>query len=395
MKPVYFKSSTYAEHELKHAVFELMDKCGGGKIAAGHRVLIKPNFLLPARPESAILTHPGIVAAACEYALARGATVLVADSPATGSFARLLKKGGFARALGDMDVTLRPFKETVAVDIGEPFGKIALAREALEADVVVNLAKLKTHSQMLLTLGVKNLFGCVVGLQKPQWHLRSDVDRDWFARLLVQIHYAISPAVTLVDGIVSLEGDGPGKGGRPKHTGVLIGSRDAAAVDAAICRMLKLDPDKLPTHRAAVARGLLTGKPDLRGDFKTVDHFQLPDQGAVVFGPAFLKGFIRSHILQKPVVDPGRCRACGECWSYCPAAAVFESGRTVAFDYGKCIRCYCCVEVCPHGALAAKMPPGGRLLEKVSLIRRSFKTFNRVQGQGGREVSPSRDFPSD
>ncbi|MCP3954781.1 MAG: DUF362 domain-containing protein, partial [Desulfobacterales bacterium] len=172
MKPVYFKSSTYAQHELKPAVFELMDKCGGAKIAAGKRVLIKPNFLLPAKPESAILTHPGIVAAACEYALARGAKVLVADSPATGSFPRLLKKGGFTRALKGLDVTIRPFKETMPVDIGEPFGQIALAREALEADVVVNLAKLKTHSQMLLTLGVKNLFGCVVGLQKPHWHLR-------------------------------------------------------------------------------------------------------------------------------------------------------------------------------------------------------------------------------
>ncbi len=369
MKPVYFRASTYAEQELKPAVFELMDKCGGKRIAAGNRVLIKPNFLLPAKPESAILTHPGIVAAACEYALARGAVVLVADSPATGSFSRLLKKGGFTRALGGLDVTVRPFKETVPVDIGEPFGKIALAREALEADVVVNLAKLKTHSQMLLTLGVKNLFGCVVGLEKPQWHLRSGVDRDWFARLLVQIHYAISPAVTLVDGILSLEGDGPGKGGQPKHTGVLMGGQDAVTVDAAVCHMLKIDPDTLPTYRAATDRGLLTGKADLRGDVKTVDHFRLPEQGAVAFGPAFLKGFIRSHILQKPVVDSGRCRSCGECWSYCPAAAVFESGRTVAFDYGKCIRCYCCVEVCPHGALAAKMPKAGLVLEKLGLIK--------------------------
>lgn len=369
MQPAYFKSSTYAEDELKPAVFELMDKCGGGKIAAGARVLIKPNFLLPATPESAILTHPGIVAAACEYALSRGAAVLVADSPATGSFTRLLKKGGFAQALREMEVAVRPFKETVPVDIGAPFGEIALAREALEADVVINLAKLKTHSQMLLTLGVKNLFGCVVGLQKPQWHLRSGVDRDWFARLLVQIHYAVNPTLTLVDGILSLEGDGPGKGGCPRQTGVLLGSRDAVAVDAAVCRMLELDPARLPTHRAAAARGLVDGQEDLQGDFKTVADFQLPEQGAVAFGPAFLKGFIRSHVLQKPVAETGRCRLCGECWTYCPAGAVFESGRSIAFDYGKCIRCYCCVEVCPHGALAARMPRAGRVLEKFGLVR--------------------------
>ncbi len=369
MKPVYFKSANYAGCDLKTAVFEMMEKCGGREIASGAKVLVKPNFLLPATPESAILTHPGIVAAACEYLLARGAVVLVADSSATGSFARLIKKGGYADALRGLDVEIRPFKETQVVDIGEPFGKIALAKEALEADVVVNLAKLKTHSQMLLTLGVKNLFGCVVGLQKPQWHLRSGVDRDWFARLLVQIHYAVKPALTLVDGIWSLEGDGPGKGGHPRHTGVLVGSRDAAAVDAAVCRMLQLDPGDLPTHRAAVARGLITGGEDIRGDFKTVDNFVLPDQGAVAFGPSFLKGFIRTHVLQKPVVAPDKCRSCGECWTYCPADAVFEYQAGVAFNYERCIRCYCCVEVCPHGALSAKMPKAGMVLEKLSLIK--------------------------
>lgn len=373
MQPVYIKSASYSQPELKTAVWALLDSCGGRNINAGDRVLVKPNLLLPARPESGILTHPDIVAAACEFALQRGAAVLVADSPATGTFQGVIRKGGFAKALAHLDVELQPFRETTLVDIGEPFGKIALAREALEADAVINLAKLKTHSQMLLTLGVKNLFGCVVGLEKPQWHLRSGVDRDWFARLLVQIHYAVHPTVTLVDGILSLEGDGPGKGGQPRHTGVLLGGRDAAAVDAAVCRMLRLEPDQLPTHRAAAARGLITGREDIRGDFKMVADFKLPEQGAVAFGPDFLKGFIRTHVLQKPVVDDQRCRSCGECWSFCPAAAVAESGRTVAFDYGRCIRCYCCVEVCPHGALAAKMPPVGRLVEKIRAIRKSVR----------------------
>lgn len=369
MNPVYFKSATYARQDITPAVGALLDKCGGGGIDPGKNVLIKPNFLLPAKPERAILTHPAIVAAVCEYALGRGARVLVADSPATGSFTRLVKKGGYTRALQGLDVEIRPFRETAVVDIGEPFGKIALAKEALEADVVINLAKLKTHSQMLLTLGVKNMFGCVVGLQKPQWHLRSGVDRDWFARLLVQIHYALKPALTLVDGIWSLEGDGPGRGGRPRHTGVLVGGRDAAAVDAAICRFLKIDPANLPTHRAAAAYGLISGEPDILGDFKIVDGFALPDQGAVAFGPAYLKGLIRNHVLQKPVADPDKCRACGECEAYCPAKAVCVHDQGVAFDYGACIRCYCCVEVCPHGALAARMPRTGMLLERIGLIK--------------------------
>lgn len=80
------------------------------------------------------------------------------------------------------------FDAEAEVDIGPPFGRVPLAREALEAEAVINLAKLKTHSQLTLTLGVKNTFGCVVGLKKPEWHMRAGIDKTLFARLIVQIH---------------------------------------------------------------------------------------------------------------------------------------------------------------------------------------------------------------
>ncbi len=118
---------------------------------------------------------------------------------------------------------------------------------------MINLAKLKTNTQMLLTLGVKNLFGCIVRLQKPEWHLRAGVDREMFAPLLVQIHYAIAPAATIIDGVLAMEGQGPGRSGTPRQIGTLIGGRDAAAVDAAVCRMLKLAPEK-NDNRFIVAR---------------------------------------------------------------------------------------------------------------------------------------------
>ena len=172
---------------LKTAVFGLLDRIASLRIEKGARVLIKPNFLAPARPERAMTTHPLVLRAVAEYVLDKGGRPLVADSPGMGTFERLLREGGYAEALQGLDVEVRPFKETVRVDIGEPFGRIEIAREALEADVVVNLPKLKTHTQMLLTVGVKNLFGCIVGLKKPEWHMRSGVDRHMFARLLVQI----------------------------------------------------------------------------------------------------------------------------------------------------------------------------------------------------------------
>ena len=154
MATVFFVQSEYDDPALKRAVFGLLDRIASLRIEKGARVLIKPNFLAPARPERAMTTHPLVLRAAVEYVLDKGGRPLVADSPGMGTFERLLREGGYAEALKGLDVEVRPFKETVRVDIGEPFGRIEIAREALEADVVVNLPKLKTHTQMLLTLSL-------------------------------------------------------------------------------------------------------------------------------------------------------------------------------------------------------------------------------------------------
>ena len=367
MTRVRFESATYEADRLKIAMGNLMALVPAGRIGPGTRVLLKPNLLLPAAPEKAVLTHPAVVRAAAELLVDAGARVSISDSPATGTFARIMRVSGYDQALKGLPVDCRPFKETVGRDIGEPYGRIDMARAALETDAVVNLAKLKTHSQMVLTLGVKNLFGCIVGLAKPQWHLRSGVDRDVFANLLVQIHYAVDPALTIVDGILAMEGEGPGKRGTPRALGVMVGSTDAAAADLAICRMLGFDPGRLPTHRAAVRLGKISGEPEIQGDVKTVTGFRFPEQTPVLFGPDFLKGTIRRHVIQRPVVDPLHCHTCGECWEICPADAVARDGEQVAFDYDRCIRCYCCVEVCPHGALSARTPMIGRILSRLGV----------------------------
>ena len=202
-----------------------------------------------------MLTHPLIVRAAAEYVLQKGGLPLISDSPAMGTFERVLKESGIREALKGLDVECREFKRSVVVDVGPPFNKIEIAEDAMNADVVLNLPKLKTHTQMLLTLGVKNLFGCVVGLRKPEWHFRTGVDREMFARLLVRIYRAVSPAVTLLDGILAMEGQGPGKGGRPRHLGMLMAGADAVAVDMTVCRMLGLAPDSLLTNRMAAEAG--------------------------------------------------------------------------------------------------------------------------------------------
>lgn len=362
MNTVYFRTASYHYESLKPTVFEMLAAAEDRPIQKGMRVLIKPNLLLPAKPDRAILTHPLVARAVAEYVLENGAHPLIADSPAMGPFDRILKQGGYFKAFEGLNLECKPFKNSVKQDIGEPFGTIDIAEEAVTADRVINLPKLKTHAQMLLTLGVKNLFGCIVGLKKSEWHLRAGADREMFAKLLVRIHHAVNPSITLIDGILALEGQGPGKGGTPRSLGMMIAGNYAPAADAAICRMLGIDPDMVPTYRAAKEFGLIREDVEIRGDFKRVEDFKLPVMGPMIPGPKPLERFMRKHLIQRPVADQALCRLCGECLDFCPAKAISHEGNRLVFDYDRCIRCYCCIEICPHGALRSTETLPGRVM---------------------------------
>ena len=369
MSIVSIRRADYRSARLGAAVATMFDAVAGNLDWRGRRVLIKPNFLLPARPEQAVSTHPRVVRAVADYVWQRGGLPEIGDSPASGTIDRIWRSGGYAAAFEGRDIPVRAFDDSVPVDIGPPFGTVAIARRAMDADLVVNLAKFKTHSLMHLTLAVKNMFGCIVGLRKPEWHLRIGIDPALFAGLLVQVCRAVAPAISMIDGILAMQGQGPGKAGQPRQMGVLIASRDPQAADLAACRMVGLDPIALPTLAAAATCGLFPSRVEIDGDLSPVSDFIFPRAGAALFGTARIKRLLRAHVLQRPVVDPRRCRVCGECWRYCPAGAISPADPALAFDYDKCIRCYCCIEVCPHGALRAHDPPAGRLLRHVQRRR--------------------------
>lgn len=366
MSQVMVRHATYDDGALKALIFELMESMGGGTIRRGSRVLIKPNLLSPAKPEHAVLTHPALVRAAVEYVLARGARPLIADSPAIGSFDSILRMSGIRDALRDLEVECRPFQNSVRVDIGEPFGSIEIAEEALDADAIINLPKLKTHSQMLLTLAVKNLFGCIVGYRKPEWHMRAGADRQAFAKLLVRIARTLRPSFNILDGILALEGEGPGRGGVPRPAGVILAGGDPFAVDFVVCRMIGIAPEELPILKAAADMGNPVAAPECDGPLPEIRGFRLPRLTPLMYGPKSLHGFIRRQLLQRPVCDDKTCRMCSECWKICPAGAITPEKAPLSFDYDRCIRCYCCFEVCPFGALRTAETAAGRLVRRAA-----------------------------
>ena len=365
-KVIIKQISTYDYAVVSQAVKEIFEGLGGidKVIKPGHRVLVKPNLLGPSRPEEAIVTHPMVIRAVVECVLEAGGQPFVSDSPAMGSWKKLLSETGLARRLEGLNVELRPFTRSKAVEAASPFKKIELAVDALEADIVINIPKLKTHSQMLLTLSIKNMFGCVVGMKKPEWHYRAGIHTDYFAKLLVTIHDLIKPCFTIMDGIVGMEGDGPGKSGIPRPLGVLLGSRHGLAVDVTVCRMLGFSPERLATNTAAMQdMGHSADAIEIDGDLPKIQGFKLPDTGGLLFGPKFIHKWLRKYFLRRPLSDKELCQLCGKCQKYCPALAIEHEKNRLIMSYEKCIRCFCCLEVCPFGAMKTEVPIGGKLLQ--------------------------------
>jgi uncharacterized protein (DUF362 family)/Pyruvate/2-oxoacid:ferredoxin oxidoreductase delta subunit len=361
---VIVKASLYEYARLRADLFEILARIDDNTIKRGSNVLIKPNLLTSARPDQAITTHPLIIKAAAEYAISKGASVRISDSPATGSFQRIIRECGIEDALKGMPVEISPLKTSRTVDLDGKWRSIELSAEALDTDVIINLPKLKTHSQMGLTLAVKNLFGCIVGMKKPEWHFRVGENKELFAELLINIYKALKPRINLIDGILGMEGDGPGTGGSPRHLGVLMGSTDALSMDMAVCQMIGIDRYSLLTNSAARDMGLDNGF-RISGELPVIRDFRKPDVRDLMFGPRFAHRFMRRHITSRPSNIEDLCEFCNECVKICPAKAVKNPGKRLVFDYEQCIRCYCCLEICPHGAMEKRDKAIKKLLRKI------------------------------
>jgi MinD superfamily P-loop ATPase len=126
--------------------------------------------------------------------------------------------------------------------------------------------------------------------------------------------------------------------------------------------MVGLDPEQSPVLKAAREMGFPAPEAEIDGSLPEIRDFRLPNLTSLIFGPRFLQGWVRRQLLQRPVCDPGLCRLCGECWKICPARAITPEAKPLCFDYDRCIRCYCCIEVCPFGALRTMEPLAGKIV---------------------------------
>jgi len=367
------RCGSYEAETVEKAVTRAVELLGGMRsfVKQGNRVLLKPNLLSAKARDRRITTDPAVVRAVAKMVLEAGGRPQIGDSPAIDSFRRVAMKTGMAEVARELGIELVELSDPVTISLppGSRFRKLEIASQALGADVVINLPKLKTHSQMLMTLGVKNLFGTIVAQRKAEWHHMAGVDRDTFASLLLEIYRSVGPALTVLDGVWGMEGHGPSNG-TPCPVNMIAASRDAVALDVAVCHLLGVPLRTFPVYRVAKARGI--GQTDLdqiifKGDLPDslrVRNFQVPELDSLHILPGLFDWFTRRFLVSKPVHRGENCIGCGQCAQVCPADAVEVNGRKVRFHYDGCIRCYCCQEICPENAICFRKGMLVRILNR-------------------------------
>ncbi|RMF26581.1 MAG: DUF362 domain-containing protein [Cyanobacteria bacterium J083] len=275
-------AKSYDLKQLNNSINQLLQPLGGIEafVKPGDRVLLKPNLLTGSRPTKECITRPEIVYCVAQLVQAAGGKPFLGDSPAFGSAKGVAKANGYLPLMAELDIPIVEFKGKRYETESNNFQHLRLSKEAMDADVIINLPKIKSHMQLTMTMGVKNLFGCVPGKMKAWWHLEAGKDANRFGEMLVETAKAIAPDLTIIDGIIGHEGNGP-SGGEPRELGVLGASADVFALDRAIVEVVNVEPHTVPTLVAQAKLGFCADLteiefPHLRPVDLVVDDWKLP-----------------------------------------------------------------------------------------------------------------------
>jgi uncharacterized protein (DUF362 family)/NAD-dependent dihydropyrimidine dehydrogenase PreA subunit len=343
----------------------------------GETILLKPNLLIASEAEKAVITHPAVFEALCRILRDEGVNIRYGDSPGLGTPRGVMKYTGYTGVAERFAARAADFSRQLPVEYPEGLllKRMTLCPGPIECDGIVSLSKLKTHGLTRMTGAVKNLFGCVPGLLKSEYHVRMP-DVSHFSQALLDITGRLKPRLHIMDAIVAMSGNGP-RNGRPTRIGALLLSSDPVALDQAACRLIHLPPELVPTLSEASRWGIgpsPSTDTDLEITGDSLSAFSRPDfdipRHAVdqLASKRHFPPFLKRFVTPKPIVNPQTCTRCGVCITVCPvkpkAMTVHRDGAPPFADMDRCIRCYCCQELCPHGAITLDTPWLGKLLHR-------------------------------
>ena len=371
----------YDKDLIKEKIAGALETIGGPEkiIGKDEKVLLKLNLVRSAPPERAVTTHPAVAAATAELLREVGYShVSAGDSCGFGSSVKCMQSVGMAAELQAAGAKLAEFKDAVKVDFPEGVHakSFMIASDILDADAVISVCKMKTHALEHITGAVKNQYGCVQGVNKAKGHTVYP-SAESFGRMLIDLNRFVNPRLFIMDGIVAMEGNGP-TSGDPVPMNLLMLSTDPVALDTVFAHLVHLDPDIVPTIFYGNQMGLGTSKKedislilfeDAAQEAREISFqeayecFGNPDFN-VVRKRQKAKGLMGAvDIFQvfrkRPYIVEDRCKKCGICVESCPVegkALRFSKGRdhVPVYHYKKCIRCFCCQEMCPHKAISVK-----------------------------------------
>jgi len=369
------RAHDYDYAEIRAAMEKGIELIGGlAKIVPpGSKVFVKINHLSPSSPaEKGIVTHPVFVEVVLDLLKGVCADITVGDDieSDTGDGFQV---SGIRQMCEKAGVRLTNLKETGFTETvcnGHFLEKVYLSTTALDADVIINLPKLKTHSLCVLTGGVKNMYGTIpLGLRR-KYHA-DYIRNDDFSQVVIDIFSAVKPQLTIMDGIIAMEGEGPAAGSL-KKLGVILTSQDTVAVDAVATKIIGLNPLDIHTTRYSDERGLGIGNLEnieVVGesiDSVTVSDFKPPSSAVDTLSrrvPQSLPRFILNQLSIRPNVVERLCTGCAACEKICPAKAVSVSSKIAKINHDICIECMCCHEVCRFDAIVLKRSVAGNIMQ--------------------------------
>ena len=372
---------SYDAEECRLALEQALAPFGGlDWVKDGMRVVIKVNLVSAMKPEQAATTHPALLCELTKMLRARGASVLLGDSP-----------GGLytaAHVNHVYDLSGMHACEAVGAELNQDFSladasfpdavcakKFTYTAYLDQADAIIDFCKLKTHGMMGLTNAVKNYFGVIPGTMKPEYHYKYPQISD-FSNMLIDLSTYFKPRICICDAVVGMEGNGPTQGSA-RSIGCLIAAQSAHKLDLAACGLIGLMPSEVPTLSAAIRRGLcpdsaekltIFGEP---AAFAVPDYKTVPSQASVFFRSGgkgvFAKladSFLFHMLTPYPKLRASACVGCKKCANICPAKAITMRGGKPDIDRKACIHCFCCQEFCPKGAMQVGRSVLAKLLEK-------------------------------
>jgi len=381
------KSPDYNIDTVTRAIEKSFERLGGVAkyIKPGMKVLIKPNLVMKKRPEDAATTHPSVVQAVSSIVRKAGGSVIIADSPG-GLFTPKTLNGiyhvcGIEKAAQESGATLNFDFSEVEVDNpqGKYLKKVTILKCIADADIIINIPKLKTHGQMVYTGAVKNMFGAVHGVFKAEYHVRMP-DYNEFANAIIDIFLSAKPALNIMDAVIGMDGAGP-TAGNPKHIGLILAAENAFELDYTALRIIGANPLDVPVIREAMDRGLLSGEESMEiigAELNEVliKDFSIPQvdnlRAVQFFNRGILKLFVNS-MKPRPDFIYELCVGCLECQKNCPANVIKVNNKKPSVELEKCIRCYCCQELCPAKAIKIKRPLLAEMVVKLSKFLKKYK----------------------